>query len=297
MVNLKGLMMILELHQQGLSVSAIAERTGHDRKTVRKTIARGLVVPKYAPRRPRPTLLDPYRVYLHERVAAWPELSGARLLREVRERGYVGGITQLNDFLRSVRPPPVAAFEVRFETPAGRQAQVDFAHFIVEFDDEPGVQHRVWLFAMVLGHSRYLQDRDDEPAAIVVDAAPVRRAFHASPTDAARRGSACACLDRTGCGAAVVVWNVDDGAARQKHGHGFANLGPFVLAVEVVEDEEPAAREVFAQALELLALRQPVTAARLLQEQPRVVEQVWVVDRQVAAVGRDLDARHSLEGR
>ena len=46
MVNLKGLMMILELHQQGLSVSAIAERTGHDHKTVRKTIARGLVVPK-----------------------------------------------------------------------------------------------------------------------------------------------------------------------------------------------------------------------------------------------------------
>ncbi len=36
------------------------------------------------------------------------------------------------------------------------------------------------------------------------------------------------------------------GAARQKHGHGFANLRPFVLAVEVVEDEEPAAREVFA---------------------------------------------------
>jgi transposase len=155
-VNLKGLMMILELHQQGLSVSAIAERTGHDRKTVRKMIARGLVVPKYAPRLPRPTLLDPYRVYLHERVAAWPELSGARLLREVRERGYAGGITQLNDFVRSVRPPPVARFEVRFETPAGRQAQVDFAHFAVEFDDNPGVQHRVWLFAMVLGHSRYL---------------------------------------------------------------------------------------------------------------------------------------------
>ena len=36
MVNLKEWMMILELHQQGLSVSAIAERTGHDRKTVRE---------------------------------------------------------------------------------------------------------------------------------------------------------------------------------------------------------------------------------------------------------------------
>lgn len=156
MVNLKEWMMILELHQQGLSVSAIAERTGHDRKTVRKVIERGLVVPKYASRTPRPTLLGPYEAYLRERMAAWPELSGVRLLREVRERGYAGGVTQLNDFLRAVRPPVVAPFEVRFETPAGRQAQVDFAHFMVEFTEQPGVQHRVWLFAIVLGHSRYL---------------------------------------------------------------------------------------------------------------------------------------------
>src|SRR4051812_25430902 len=116
-VNLKGWMMILELHQQGLSVSAIAERTGHDRKTVRKVIRRGLVVPKYALRVPRPTLIGPYEPYLRERVAAWPELSGVRLLREVRERGYAGGVTQLNDFLRAIRPPVVAPFEVRFETP------------------------------------------------------------------------------------------------------------------------------------------------------------------------------------
>jgi transposase len=155
-VNLKEWMMILELHQQGLSVSAIAERTGHDRKTIRKVIERGLVVPKYASRTPRPTLLGPYEAYLRERVAAWPELSGVRLLGELRERGYAGGVTQLNDFLRVVRPPVVAPFEVRFETPAGRQAQVDFAHFTVEFTEQPGVQHRVWLFAIVLGHSRYL---------------------------------------------------------------------------------------------------------------------------------------------
>jgi len=155
-VNLKGWMMILELDQQGLSISAIAERTGHDRKTVRKVIGRGLIVPKYALRTPRPTLLGPYEAYLRERVAAWPELSGVRLLRELGERGYAGGVTQLNDFLRAVRPPVVAPFEIRFETPAGRQAQVDFAHFMVEFTEQPGVQHRVWLFAMVLGHSRYL---------------------------------------------------------------------------------------------------------------------------------------------
>lgn len=45
---------------------------------------------------------------------------------------------------------------MRSLTAAGRHAQVDVAHFLVEFDDDPGVQQRVWLFAMALGHSRYL---------------------------------------------------------------------------------------------------------------------------------------------
>ncbi len=42
---------------------------------------------------------------------------------------------------------------MRFETPAGEQAQVDFARFEVEFVDEPGVKRIVWLFSMVLGYS------------------------------------------------------------------------------------------------------------------------------------------------
>ena len=156
MVNLKELMMILELHRQGLSVSAISERTGHDRKTVRKYIRRGLAVPKYKPREPRMTRVQPFEGYLRERVAAWPELTGARLLREIRELGYRGGKTVLNDFLREVRPPPAPSFEVRFETPAGHQAQVDFAEFKVQFADDHDAWRKVWLFAMVLGHSRYL---------------------------------------------------------------------------------------------------------------------------------------------
>ena len=155
-VNLKELMMILELHRQGLSVSAISERTGHDRKTVRKYIQQGLVAPRYKPRVPRPTVVQPFEDYLRERVLAWPELTGARLLREIRELGYRGGKTALTDFLRAVRPRAPVAFEVRFETPPGEQAQVDFAEFKVEFADEPGAEHKVWMFAMVLGHSRYL---------------------------------------------------------------------------------------------------------------------------------------------
>jgi hypothetical protein len=35
-------------------------------------------------------------------------------------------------------------------------AYVDFAEFTVAFTDEPGVVRKVWLFSMVLGHSRWL---------------------------------------------------------------------------------------------------------------------------------------------
>jgi transposase len=148
--------MILELHHQGVPVSAIARRSGRDRKTVRKYIQAGLEAPSYGPRQVRPTLLDAYHGYLRERVAAYPELSGSRLLRELRGLGYAGGYTQLTDFLRDVRPVRPSGFERRFETAAGQQAQVDFAQFRTEFADEPGVVRIVWLFSMVLGHSRLI---------------------------------------------------------------------------------------------------------------------------------------------
>lgn len=152
--------MILDLHRQGLSVSDIARRSGFDRRTVRRYIARGLEPPAYTPRPPRPTLLDSYRAYLQERVAAYPELRASRLLRELRGLGYRGGYTRLTDFLREIRPAAApAGFEQRFETAPGQQAQVDFAHFRTEFTAEPGVSRVVWLFSMVLGHSRLIWAR------------------------------------------------------------------------------------------------------------------------------------------
>lgn len=149
--------MILDLHRQGMSVTAIARRTGLDRKTVRKYLQRGIEPPAYAPRRvPRPSKVAPFARYLSDRVANFPELTASRLLREIRELGYDGGYTAVKDFLRGVRPPETVTFEVRFETPAGRQAQVDFAHFRTVFTDQPGIERTVWLFSIVLGHSRML---------------------------------------------------------------------------------------------------------------------------------------------
>jgi len=52
-IGLGEMVMILDLHRQGLSVSAIARASGADRKTVRKYIERGLETPVYGPRQPR----------------------------------------------------------------------------------------------------------------------------------------------------------------------------------------------------------------------------------------------------
>jgi transposase len=153
-VRFGELIVILELHQQGLSVSAIARRTGLTRGTVRKYVTRGAEPPAYGPRSPRLTRLTPFERYLRDRIAAFPDLTGSRLHREIRELGYGGGYTVVKDFLREVRPRQSAGFEVRFETPPGRQAQVDFAHFRTVFTDEPDAERIVWLFSLVLGHSR-----------------------------------------------------------------------------------------------------------------------------------------------
>lgn len=158
MIRLGELMMILELHRQGLSITAIARRTGRDPKTVRKYIEQGIEAPSYGPRSVgRPSKLAPYLDFLSERAAAFPDLSAARLTREIRELGYTGAYTAVKRYLAAVRPDyQPKPYEVRFETPPGVQAQVDFARFVVEFEDDPGTSRILWLFSLVLGHSRFL---------------------------------------------------------------------------------------------------------------------------------------------
>jgi transposase len=60
MVRLGELMMILDLHRQGLSITSIARRTGRDPKTAYKYIERDIEASSYGPRSVgRPTKLAP----------------------------------------------------------------------------------------------------------------------------------------------------------------------------------------------------------------------------------------------
>ena len=85
------------LARQGESIRQISRRMGLSRNTVRRYL-RDESARRYGPRSLRPCKLDPYTDYLQRRIAhARPDwIPATVLLREIRERGYDGGISQLN---------------------------------------------------------------------------------------------------------------------------------------------------------------------------------------------------------
>jgi transposase len=156
MIRRETRMLLKHYLAQGASKSALARRLGLSRDTIHRWIRTGdldrdleAAAVRYGPRPSVPTKLDAYRGIIEARLAAYPQLSAVRLLDEIRAAGYGGGYSQLKAFVRHVRPVPDPAPVIRFETPAGRQAQVDFARFRFPW----GVRYALLV---VLGYSRVL---------------------------------------------------------------------------------------------------------------------------------------------
>ena len=116
------------LRRQGNSIRSIAKELSISRETVRKYLRSPGLEPVYGPRAPRPSKLDPYKAYIRQRLrdAAPRRLPATVLLREIRERGYEGGISILKDWLAKERPAPVVPEIKRFETEPGYQAQIAY---------------------------------------------------------------------------------------------------------------------------------------------------------------------------
>lgn len=154
MLTLEEWMDAKSLLHQGLSQREVARRTGCSRNTIARLAAQKSPPP--APRRPRPSQLDPFKPYLEARFAQCP-LSNVRLLEEIRPMGYAGGIDVLRRFLTPLRRDQAlrAKATVRFETPPGHQGQVDWA-YCGRFPDAHGQLVPVYAFMMVLGFSRML---------------------------------------------------------------------------------------------------------------------------------------------
>jgi len=142
---------VIELKRQGLSIRAISRLTGYHRATIVRYLQAPSTRPVYGPRVPAVSKLESFKDYLRERLRAgvW---NAVVLLRELRERGYEGSYTLLTDWLRPQRQQAESVAVQRFETPPGKQAQVDWGHLgsLSEEDQE----RKLWGFTMTLGYSR-----------------------------------------------------------------------------------------------------------------------------------------------
>jgi len=141
---------IRRLYAEGVSISELARRTGHDRKTIRRIVRTGSPAERPARRR-RESKLAPFRDYVLRRMELGV-LNAVRIHAELQGLGYQGGLTLLRDLMRRHRPKHKARATPRYETPPGQQAQLDLFHF----DYLQGtVIRRLYYLALVLSHSRY----------------------------------------------------------------------------------------------------------------------------------------------
>ena len=139
-----------ERHRHGESISRLAEEHGLTRNTVRKYV-NAVSPPKYSLRGRKPSVLDPYKEYINARLAEY-DVSARRILEEVKERGYQGGYGVVKRYVGPIRRDRAVLAEIRFETPPGEQAQVDWVdlgHHMVD-----GEAKHLSCFAMILGYSR-----------------------------------------------------------------------------------------------------------------------------------------------
>ncbi len=143
--------MIMTMHEQKQTMTAIQAATGRDRKTIRK------VVTEKAPghdlsRRTRESKLDPYKQYIEER---WNQgcHNAVVLWEEARAQGYTGSLSLLKQRVHPLRPQRGVEPAQRYETGPGVQAQCDWADFgALVYPDHQ--RHPLYIFIYTMSFSR-----------------------------------------------------------------------------------------------------------------------------------------------
>jgi|TARA_B110000908_G_scaffold10129_1_gene12187 transposase len=127
MITQEILVEIHVLHRQGHSIRSIARSLSVSRNTVRHYLRQPAKVPIYTERPAKPSILDPFKPYLLDRIeAARPHWIPATVLhREAQGLGYHGGLSTIKVYIREFKSGQNDPL-VRFETDPGVQLQVDF---------------------------------------------------------------------------------------------------------------------------------------------------------------------------
>lgn len=142
------IIMIREKALSGKSAYAIGKELSLSKNTVRKYIDQHEAPP---PKIDRFSKLDRFKPILHD-LMSQGIFNCVVLLERLKDAGYDGGITIIKDYVHPYRPAKALPAVRRFESPSGKQAQMDWG--ICQYTDSGGTIHKVPAFVMILGRSR-----------------------------------------------------------------------------------------------------------------------------------------------
>jgi transposase len=142
--------MIREKSREGKSAYAIGKELGVAENTARKYINQP-VTEHGLKGRAKGSKLDAFKPQINTMLGQGI-FNCIVMIEKLGEKGYTGGITILKEYVHQYRPAKSTPAVRRYETPPGKQAQMDWG--IVHYIDEIGVTHKAPAFVMIMGYSR-----------------------------------------------------------------------------------------------------------------------------------------------
>lgn len=150
MIDTQTIFQIHQLKQQAMSERRIAQTLHLTRKTVRKYLDNPI---QTRPAVGRKSKLDPFKDHIQQLIEQHPRVSGEVIKQRIEPMGYNGGITIIRDYVQQIRPRKKKAF-IRFESPPGKQMQIDWGHFdSLSYGD---TRRKLYALAVIEGYSRML---------------------------------------------------------------------------------------------------------------------------------------------